>query len=336
MISIVVPVYNVEHYISKCIESIISQTYRDIEIILVDDGSTDNCGVICDEYAKKDERIIVFHIKNSGLSAARNYGITNSKGDYIGFVDGDDWIETDMFENLMNLVKVNKSEIAICGYYDEYPSRTHTSSIVQEKFTNSIDLVKALINGNINNSVWNKLYQRSCFENILFPIGHVREDIFTLYKIFLKTSAAVSVSMPLYHYRKNRQESIIQSDLIDNLIDYWLANKSRYDYFLGDSCFNTDKDFMNRLIYLCVLAAALNWRLYYSRTVHEQEKYALNMEEIRAFCVQKVPFFGLKKWPLHIRFTIIIGRLNNKYAFAFLYYLLQSYRWIRDNLIRTD
>lgn len=101
MISIIVPVYNVELYIHQCIDSIISQTYRDIEILLIDDGSTDKCGNICDEYARIDPRIRVFHTQNKGLSAARNLGLREAKGDYIGFVDSDDWIEPNMFEVLL-------------------------------------------------------------------------------------------------------------------------------------------------------------------------------------------------------------------------------------------
>ena len=114
LVSIIVPVYNVEPYLTKCITSIIKQTYRKIEIILVNDGSSDGCGKICDEFAKKDERIRVFHTENKGLSAARNYGIARASGDYLDFVDSDDWIEPDMFAFLVNSAIGNKADIVYC------------------------------------------------------------------------------------------------------------------------------------------------------------------------------------------------------------------------------
>ena len=116
LISVVVPVYNVEKYIDKCINSIINQTYKNLEIILVDDGSPDNCGNICDEYAKKDNRIIVIHKENGGVSSARNIGIKNAKGKWITFVDSDDWIENDYVEKLSKIGIQNKAEVVLCGY----------------------------------------------------------------------------------------------------------------------------------------------------------------------------------------------------------------------------
>ena len=122
-ISVIVPVYKVEPYLRKCLDSIVNQTYRNLEIILVDDGSPDNCGRICDEYAERDKRIRVIHQKNGGVSSARNEGLKIASGDWIGWVDSDDWIEPDMFEYLLENAKKSKADIAVCSRKEWYKDR---------------------------------------------------------------------------------------------------------------------------------------------------------------------------------------------------------------------
>ena len=117
LISVIIPIYNVEKYLNKCIDSIINQTYKNLEIILVDDGSPDNCPQICDEYAKKDNRIKVIHKKNGGVSSARNVGLINSTGNYIGFIDPDDYIEPIMYEKLLKVLKESNTLVSMCGFY---------------------------------------------------------------------------------------------------------------------------------------------------------------------------------------------------------------------------
>lgn len=124
LISIIVPVYNVEKYLNKCIDSIINQTYKNIEIILVDDGSTDNSGKICDEYLLRDSRIKVIHKNNGGLSSARNEGINISSGEYIGFVDSDDWVEPNMYEEMYKKILYSNADIVDCGYWKEYENKS--------------------------------------------------------------------------------------------------------------------------------------------------------------------------------------------------------------------
>jgi len=124
LISIIVPIYNIAEYASECIQSLINQTYKNIEIILVDDGSTDHSPVICDEFAEQDERIKVIHKRNGGLSDARNAGLDVATGEYIGFVDGDDWVDEDMYETLYHLIYEHQADISICTHYTELPNRT--------------------------------------------------------------------------------------------------------------------------------------------------------------------------------------------------------------------
>ena len=329
MVSIIVPVYNVEQFLPKCIESITNQTYRDLEIILVDDGSLDRSGIICDEYSTKDERIKVYHKKNGGLSDARNFGIARASGEYLGFVDGDDWIEPEMYEVLVNTAVENNADIVYCGKFLEYPERTFVYQPLCKKYIDNIELCKALIHDEIGTGIWSKLYHKHIFTDIEFPNGHVYEDTAVMFKFLLKATCLVTVSKPLYHYRKGRQDSITQSRSMANLIDYWLAHKSRYEYFLADNRFNTDKEFVDKLRYFCAKAMARAFRWYYGNTEQEKENYASYMKEMHDFCIQNFPAFGLNNWPLHMRISIFLGRFDNKYAFALLYYLLQGYRELK-------
>ena len=160
LISIIVPVYDVEPYLRKCIDSILIQSYRDLEIILVDDGSPDNCGAICDEYAEKDKRIKVIHKKNGGLSDARNAGLDIATGEYIGFVDSDDWVMPDMYEYLYKAVKEYDADMSVCGYYD-YWGKTISGRYCQDiQVYKGQEGIKALLDLKFGNYVWNKLYKR--------------------------------------------------------------------------------------------------------------------------------------------------------------------------------
>ncbi len=333
MISVIVPVYNVELYLSQCIESIINQTYKDIEIILIDDGSPDNCGRICDEYAKKDSRVRVFHKENGGLSNARNYGIEKASGEYIGFVDSDDWLEPEMYETLINVAKENRADIVNCGFYYEFLKRTVIRENIEKKFDNTIDLCKALLNNEIVTGVWNKLFHRSCFADIKFPDGHVSEDTATIYKFFLKTGNVISISTPLYHYRISREGNITQTHTMANLVDFWLAHKSRFDFFSKDNRFNTDSKLMARLCLNCAFAIGQTWRWYCNLSKQEKEKYASDLNEMHKFSAQNFPILGMNNWPLRLRIPIIVGRIDNRFTYALLYYASQGYRWLRERLV---
>ena len=334
MISIIVPVYKVEEFLPQCIESIINQTYRDIEVILIDDGSPDNCGTICEEYAKRDKRIRVFHKENGGLSEARNYGIVRATGEYVGFVDSDDWIEPNMYEVLVNIAKEKQADIVGCSFFFEYPKKTLARKIIEKDFDNNIELCKALIYDEVDTSLWTKLYHKSCFENVIFPNGHVSEDIVTMYQFFLNVKSVVTISKPLYHYRQMREGAITQTRSMVNLIDCWLAHKARYDYFSGDSRFNTDNEIMDKLYYYCAYAIGRTWGWSYKCSDQEKIQYDSTLKEMHDFCIQNFPKFGMKEWPLSVRIPIVIGRLNNSFAFALLYFVMQSYRWTRDKMFR--
>ena len=219
LISIVVPVYNVEKYINRCINSIIRQEYQNIEIILVDDGSFDNSGKICDEYAKKDERIVVVHQKNRGLSAARNCGIDISKGEYICFVDSDDWISSDYVSTLFDLIINNNADIAVCSYVKTEKENDLGNNIednIIEEY-NNIQAIKKIYSTSdcerINIIIaWNKLYNKRLFENIRYPQNRYYEDGGTTYKLLYNSEKIVCLKKVMYYYFVNC-ESITGSKL---------------------------------------------------------------------------------------------------------------------------
>ena len=202
-VSIIVPIYNVEKYLSKCIESILSQTYKNIEIILVDDGSPDNSPQICDEYAKKDDRIIVIHKANGGVSLARNAGIDIATGKYIGFVDPDDYIENNMYELMMNKIEEYQANIVICGY--DYINENYTVErhyhIQQDEILTQKQFISMQFDmpPTIRHGVVNKLFIAKTLKKIRFPEGiNSSEDVYVLaeYTKFIKK--AVFIHKPLY------------------------------------------------------------------------------------------------------------------------------------------
>lgn len=203
LISVIVPIYNVEPFLPRCIDSIINQTYRDLEIILVDDGSPDNCGTICDDYAKKDSRIIVIHQKNAGQGAARNAGLSIARGTYIGFVDSDDWIAPSMYETLAdNLIK-EKADIAVCGRYLEYESGEAVSAFCFQGvrvFDSHEASRRFLLSEGIDAAVWDKLYTKKLWCYTRFPSEYVSEDVPIISQMLVRADRVVHCGVPLYYY----------------------------------------------------------------------------------------------------------------------------------------
>ena len=199
-ISVIVPVYNVEKYLNRCVESILSQTFKDFELLLIDDGSTDNSGSICDEYEKKDCRIKVIHKPNSGPSDARNVGIELAIGKYILFVDSDDWVSNDLLDFLYKLIVKNNADIALSGYIST--GNTINNSLLRCKETHVIskeNIRKFCLNKEIV-SPCGKLYKRDLFNKIRFPSGQIYEDIFTVFQVMSESNSVVVNLTPKYYY----------------------------------------------------------------------------------------------------------------------------------------
>lgn len=219
LISIIIPVYNVEAYLDRCIQSVIHQTYQNLEIILVDDGSTDHSGKMCDAYAKSDKRIKVVHKSNGGLSDARNAGLAVVTGTYIGYVDSDDWIELEMYERMYAACVENQAELAICRYRNEYTTQNSVMSVDAALESDLImplsreALLQIYLCGHekyvIYNSVWSKLFHRELVQDMIFPKGRNSEDIMYTTKAFCRLKKAVYLDSGFYHYVQDRQGSIM-------------------------------------------------------------------------------------------------------------------------------
>ncbi len=236
LISIIVPVYQVEKYLEKCINSILSQTYKNLEIILVDDGSTDNCPAICDRFQDKDSRIKVIHQDNGGLSHARNVGLEISTGDFIGFVDSDDWIEPNMYENLLSALQETGADIAVCNRLDDFEDSKLTSShmiSIKRKLYSSIEALRKIIKDEdiLHDTVWNKLYKRIILLGISFPDGKIHEDILWTAKIIGKAKLLVCLDYPYYH-RLQRPDSLTHNDklILKRIYDKIEMYKQRLKY----------------------------------------------------------------------------------------------------------
>lgn len=277
-ISIIVPVYKVEPYLRKCLDSIISQTYQNLEIILVDDGSPDNCGAICDEYAARDRRIQVIHKENGGLSSARNTGLDIATGEWVGFVDSDDWVEPDMYEYLLSGAQQARADIAVCGVWEEWPDRRLCRSCSQaESFDTEGGLEQFFLRKKYSHSAWDKLYRRTLFAGIRFPEGQNFEDIATTHRVFERAKAVRLLPEAKYHYRQ-RPDSIMGDGTLRNRVDGYLAAKGQY---LGMK--DRWPQFRGLLEAWCISVAAGIWGVYLSNPREERKKYWGTVEEIAAF-----------------------------------------------------
>jgi glycosyltransferase involved in cell wall biosynthesis len=209
-ISIIIPVYNVEKYLSTCLDSVINQTYQNLEIILVNDGSTDSCPQICDTYSAIDHRIKVIHKKNGGLSDARNAGYQEVTGDYLAFVDSDDKVALDLYQNLIEASILYNADIVECGFLKFQDEKDLEKTIGQNK-VEEFETEKALellLIEDLKQVVWNKLYKSDVVNNLLFEKNKIHEDEFWTYQIFARAKKIVRVNKPLYFYRQ-QNESIM-------------------------------------------------------------------------------------------------------------------------------
>lgn len=229
MITVIIPVYNVEKYLTKCVDSVLNQTCRDLEVILVDDGSPDDCPALCDAYGKKDPRVRVIHRDNGGLSAARNTGLSAARGSFIGFVDSDDWVAPDMYERLLAALLEHDADIAVCNFssVDERKGTARTAGASQKTVLEHGDATRFLLEDDVlQNYVWNKLYDARLWTDVRFPAGQTFEDINTTYKVFEKARRCVLLPDVGYYYLV-RRTGIVQSRSIRNKIDCVRANLER-------------------------------------------------------------------------------------------------------------
>lgn len=231
-LSIIIPAYNVETFLPKCLDSVLAQNFTDWEAIIVDDGSTDGTGAICDDYAARDPRFKVIHSPNKGISSARNTGLANAKGEFIGFVDSDDWIEPDMFATLLDDIIKNDADIAKCGYRTVEQNRTTVPTTGSFRVIDGGNAARLMYEDKkIQSFLWDKLYRRSIL-NVRFPQGRVYEDMYVLLQVLANARKITVNPTPLYNYRQ-RKNSIVHTKTIDNKRQFIEAVCERYHQVIG-------------------------------------------------------------------------------------------------------
>ena len=240
LISVIVPIYKVEEFLDECVNSILNQTYRNFELILVDDGSPDGCGRMCDEYQKKDPRVRVVHKENGGLSDARNAGMKIAKGEYWTFVDSDDVVSADYLAVLMRTEQQYDADIVQGDYTSDKALLGKAEPDAVEVFTREEAMVSFLRMGRVHVSAWAKLYKKSCFEGIEYPKGRINEDKLTIYKNIWTSKQIVCIPNLIYYYRLNGN-SIMHSNLSPKRFEI-LSFQEEFEKYLGDKAQMFEQD----------------------------------------------------------------------------------------------
>lgn len=322
LISVIVPIYKVESYLRRCLDSIVNQTYTNLEIILVDDGSPDKCPAICDEYAKKDERIIVIHKKNGGLSDARNAAIDISKGEYLAFIDSDDWVSSDYIEILLRNAIQEKADISITSFKEvteDSPVQSSNNFSKIEIFNNQ-ELLNQLCLGKHKElmSVWGKIFKRECFKNIRFPVGKLYEDARTNYKIYYSIKKACLVKKVTYFYLLRPSGIMGQTksaiSVLDAMIDRYHFCKQKKEELAAEFC-----------------TISLSWDLlflYSIKNKHDSTCFK-NMDELSLFFKEiKKDFFKL---PFRYKLKNTFLWIFLKIPYLYILYRKYSPMHIRKN-----
>ena len=304
-ISIIVPIYNVEQYLDKCIESLVNQTYKNLEIILIDDGSKDNSRKIVNSWTAKDNRIKSIHKKNGGLSDARNAGMKIATGDYIGFVDSDDWINYKMYEVLINNLEKYNADISACAI-----NKIDEKYFIDEKqvlnenicmFTAEEALENLIDEGILKQTVWNKLYKREVINGICFEFGKIHEDEFWSYQIFGRCKKIVYTYAELYYYLQ-RPGSIMDKPFSIQRLDGLEARNNRLKYIQKNFPMLTVKAKMS----LFVLCLYQYQSMLISNNVENREIY----EQIIGKYINSLDFSKNEKKNLLIKEKIWIGLVS--------------------------
>ncbi len=310
LISVIVPIYKVEEFLPTCLDSILAQTYKNLEIILVDDGSPDNCGMICDEYAKKDSRIIVIHKENGGLSDARNAGLDICTGDYISFVDSDDYVDKSFIESLYCNLSESKADLAVCFFRYVRPGEvlrrktTHRHGVTN--FTGN-DLLNKLYDPSwipANVVSWNKLYKRFIWDNLRFPVGKLNEDEYVIVDIYNRAKVVAVSNAKLYFYRL-RDNSIMSNFSVHKFHNTIYLLSLRKAYFAANNKVTLERQtesFIN----------SIYCKTYITHDLSECHEYVKN--NLRSiFCDKYIPSKVKGKLLLKLLFPSLFTTLVKKY-----------------------
>ena len=306
-ISIIVPIYNVEKYLEKCIKSILSQTYKNLEIILVDDGSPDKCGMICDKYKEIDDRIIVIHQENKGLSGARNTGLKNANGKYVCFIDSDDYINEHMIETLYeNLIKTG-SDISICDFFQVKENENIKIKKIENavKIMNKQECLKKLLYHKYKLDIvtWNKLYKQELFNNIEFPEGKIYEDFATIPFLIDNSNKICCTKQKLYFYVQ-RNGSINNKSKYNFKIKDLIENLKIMEEFIEDKYSEIYNEIIPGILFFNIIA--INQMIQFNK-YNENREYILNVQNK----IKRYKKYILKSKGLSLTQKIKLILLNN-------------------------
>lgn len=249
LVSVIIPMYNVEKYIDECIKSVINQTYKNLEIILINDGSTDNSYDICKKYSETDARIILINKENGGSASAKNFGLKIAKGDYITFVDSDDFIQNDMIEYMLNKIEKTKADIIQCDFISLYKdSKVISKSGITEETISSQMFLKLFLTEWKNSLFWNKLFKKEVIKGVYFKEGRCIDDEFFTYKCVIKSRSVTLSDKIVYNYRI-RKSGVMRSEksqkqILRDRIDYLVE---RYN-IVSDVYKDLEKEFLEHML----------------------------------------------------------------------------------------
>lgn len=289
LISVIVPVYNVADYLERCMQSVLGQTYQELEVILVDDGSTDASAAMCDGYARKDGRVKVVHKPNGGLSDARNAGLALATGAYVGYVDSDDWIEPDMYARMHQACVEHGAQVAACRYFSEYRDRTVSGGDGSVVPLSRDALLRIYIGGHdryvIYNSVWSKLFRRDLVRGMAFPKGRNSEDIMYTTRAFCMAERAVYLDQCLYHYVLDREGSIMNmargERMFGDEIPFWREHIACIREMVSPQMADlAGYHFQRRMLFYYIDACSAKNREIQKGLVAEMEKDRAEMDRI--------------------------------------------------------
>ncbi|KFI59090.1 glycosyltransferase family 2 protein [Bifidobacterium gallicum] len=300
LVSVIVPIYGVEAFLDQCVESIVNQTYANLEILLVDDGSKDNCHAMVDEWARRDSRIIALHKPNGGLSDARNYGLERASGEYVYFVDSDDWIEPQLVQTALRTSQDTDSDMVVIAYNSANEDGSHVfPSKDSEKFPaegrrSSAEALTELWNDKIQNFSWSIFAKRSVYDGIRFPLNQLMEDMGTTYKLYDAANAVYFLPVCLYNYRVrsnsilDRKPPAMSADTVKDIKAIDIFAQQRYPELL-------EKELNWSVRYL---SAAIIWASESKQQFDRPSSYRAFVRSTRKYMTSRIKKLGVRRMTL--------------------------------------
>lgn len=312
LVSVIIPVYNVKPYLSQCLHSVTGQTYRNLEILLLDDGSTDGSGALCDCFARQDPRILCVHLEHQGLSITRNTGLEMAHGRFLTFVDSDDWIDAGMIEKMARQALHTGADIVTVGVLFEYLGSAPIQISSCRDTLCGKEILPKYVSGAVREEVWNKLYRRECFAGIRFPENRNYEDISTTWRIMKKLSEAggtITVLPDGFYHSRIRKSSITHDMSWQNLHDAWTACLERLEGL---------PEYTEKLIHRCFRMIGLMWTYYPSFSREEKRRARETIRNMTAFSRRHFRLVMKGRYPRYVKSICLVSQTAVLLPFYYL------------------